>query len=95
MANAEEALRYKINVRVVEYYIFNDQGEKGMTDALEYKSWSKKVRGIYNNLERIVEKTEEEIDDTIQIYRYNNGLEASLKQSKFPAFMKLTGRDKT
>ena len=51
---AEEALKYKINVRVVEYYIYNDQGEKGMTDALEYKSWSKKVRGIYTNLERIV-----------------------------------------
>lgn len=32
-----------------------------MSRALEYKSWSKKVKGIYTNLERIVEKTEEEI----------------------------------
>ena len=66
-----------------------------MSAALEFKSWSRKVRGIYSNLERIVEKTEEEIDDTIQIYRYNNNLETSLKQTKFPAFMKLTGKDKT
>lgn len=45
-----------------------------MSRALEYKSWSKKVKGIYSNLERIIDKTEQEIDDTIQIYKYNNGL---------------------
>lgn len=66
-----------------------------MSRALEYKSWSKKVKGIYTNLERIVEKTEEEIEDTIQIYRFNNGLEASIKQKKFPSFLKLTGKDKS
>jgi hypothetical protein len=50
IANIEEALRYKINVKVVEYYIYNDEGEIGTTKALEYKSWSKKVKGIYTNL---------------------------------------------
>lgn len=93
--NAEEALRFKINIKVVEYYIYNDEGEAGMNRALEYKGWSKKVKGIYTNLERIVEKTEEEIDDTIQIYRYNSGLEANIKQMKFPSFLRLTGKDKT
>jgi hypothetical protein len=29
-----------------------------MNRALEYKGWSKKVKGIYSNLERIIEKTE-------------------------------------
>jgi len=66
-----------------------------MSRALEYKSWTKKVKGIYTNLERIIEKTEEEIDDTIQIYKYNNGLEASIKQMKFPSFLRLSGKDKT
>jgi hypothetical protein len=42
-----------------------------------------------------VEKTEDEIEDTIQIYKYNNGLEASVKQNKFPSFLKLTGKDKS
>lgn len=66
-----------------------------MNRALEYKSWSKKVKGIYSNLKRIIDKTEQEIDDTIQIYRYNNGLQASIKQMKFPSFLKLSGKDKT
>jgi hypothetical protein len=51
-------LKYKINIKVVEYYIYNDEGEAGMSRALEYKSWSKKVKGIYSNLERIIDKTE-------------------------------------
>lgn len=95
LASIEEALRYKINVRVVEYYIFNDEGESGTSRALEYKAWSRKVKGIFTDLERIVEKTEEEIEDTIQIYRFNSGLEASVKARKFPAFLKLSGRDKS
>ncbi len=66
-----------------------------MNRALEYKGWSKKVKGIYSNLERIIEKTEQEIDDTIQIYRFNNGLQASIKQMKFPSFLKLSGKDKS
>lgn len=66
-----------------------------MSRALEYKSWSKKVKGIYSNIERIIQKTEEEIDDTIQIYRYNNNLEHTVKQGKFPSFLKLSGKDKT
>jgi len=45
--NIEDALRYKINVKVVEFYIYNDQGEKGMSRALEFKGWTKKVKGIY------------------------------------------------
>jgi hypothetical protein len=74
LENADKALGYKINNKVVEYYIYNDEGEKGLSKALEYKNWTKKVKGIYSNIERIIEKTEEEIDDTIQIYRFNNGL---------------------
>lgn len=45
--NIEDALRYKINVKVVEFYIYNDQGENGMSRALEFKGWTKKVKGIY------------------------------------------------
>lgn len=50
LASVEEALRYKINIRVVEYYIFNDEGEAGTSRALEYKGWSRKVKGIYTDL---------------------------------------------
>ena len=80
---------------MVEYYIYNDEGEKGLGRALEYKNWTKKVKGIYSNIERIIEKTEEEISDTIQIYRFNKGLEHVVKQGKFPSFLKLSGKDKT
>jgi hypothetical protein len=34
VANMEEVLRYKINVKVVEFYIYNDEGEAGMSRAL-------------------------------------------------------------
>lgn len=66
-----------------------------MSQALEFKSWSRKIKGIYTNLEHIVDKTEQEIQDTIHIYKYNNGLEASIQQVKFPSFLKLTGKDKS
>ena len=56
---------------------------------------SNKVKGIYSNLKRIVEKTEEEIDESIQIRRVNNEFEAFLKKSKFPSFLKLSGKDKS
>jgi len=46
----EDALRYKINIKVVEYYIYNDEGEAAISRALEYKGWSKKVKGIYTDL---------------------------------------------
>lgn len=58
IANTEDVLRYKINVKVVEFYIYNDEGELGMSQALEFKSWSRKIKGIYTNLEHIVDKTE-------------------------------------
>ena len=50
-------MKFKINVKVVEYYIYNNEGEGGMSRALEYKAWSRKVKGIYTSLERIIEKT--------------------------------------
>lgn len=65
IGNIEGALRYKINVRVVEYYIYNDEGEAGTSKALQLKGWSKKVKGIYTDLQKIIEKTEEQIQDTI------------------------------
>jgi hypothetical protein len=34
IGNIEGALRYKINVKVVEYYIYNDEGEAGTSKAL-------------------------------------------------------------
>lgn len=32
--NIEDALRYKINIKVVQYYIYNDEGETGTSKAL-------------------------------------------------------------
>ena len=35
--NIEEALRFKIHKTIVEYYIFNEKGENGIAEALEFK----------------------------------------------------------
>ena len=57
--NATEVLRWKINNKVVEFYIFNNLGEKGIARALSYKSLTRKVKGIYNQLEKIIDRAEE------------------------------------
>lgn len=57
--NATETLRWKINSKVVEFYIFNNLGEKGIARALSYKSLTRKVKGIYNKLDKIIDRAEE------------------------------------
>lgn len=66
-----------------------------MSKALLYKRESKKIKGIFSSLEKIVERAEEEVEDSMQLFRINNSLEKRMVQSKFPSFLLLTGKDKT
>lgn len=61
LANMTEVLRSKVNSKVVEFFIFNTEGDKGIAKCLSYKSESRKVKGIYNQLEKIIDRAEEEI----------------------------------
>jgi hypothetical protein len=63
--------------------------------ALEYKNSTRKVKGIFNDWERILSRAEDEIEEEVAIYRVNNGLEKRQRQRKFPNFLKLTDTDKT
>ena len=43
-------MKHKENQNVVEIYIYNEKGEKGISSALRYKAETRKVKGIFTKL---------------------------------------------
>ena len=80
---------------MIEIFIYNDIGEKGVEPAISFKSESRKVKGIYSNLERIIDRAEEEIENEIQMLQSKNGLAKRNQGKLFPSFIKLSGEDKS
>ena len=61
LENMPDVLKLRINSKVIEFFIYNEVGQKGISKALSFKGLSRKVKGIYNVLEKVIDRAEEEI----------------------------------
>ena len=61
LANMENALNFRIKSSVTEFYVYNEKGDDGVAEAIDFKSRSKKVKGIYTKLNKILNHAGEEM----------------------------------
>lgn len=61
LGNIARILRKKDLNGIVEFYIYNNEGQAGFSKAIGFKSLSRKVKGIYDDLKKIIDRAEEEV----------------------------------
>ena len=62
---------------------------------MNVKSECRKVKGIFFDLSKIIDRAEEEIENEIKLYQSKIGIEKRKYVSRFPSFIKLSGSDKS
>ena len=50
LRNIKSLLTYNDHKKITQIYIYNEKEDKGISNALSYKTESRKVKGIYNDL---------------------------------------------
>ena len=63
LTNMEDALNFRIRSNVSEFYIYNERGDDGVSLAIDFKSRSRKVKGIFTKLSKILDQANEELEN--------------------------------
>ena len=53
------------------------------------------MKGIDNDLEKVISRAEDELEEEVSLYKIKNGLSQRKHFRKFPSFLKLSGQEKT
>ena len=85
----------KENPNIVELYIYCQKEDREISEALNFKTHSRKIKGIFFHLDKILERAEEELMNEIKLFQSKKGLSKRKYINRFPSFLKLSGEDKT
>ena len=88
----EESALHK---NIVAIYLYAAKREEGINRSFELKRSTKKVKGLFMQLEDAARQAEEEIENEAKFINVDNELERESNKLRFPSFLPLSGHDTT